>query len=179
MPIYVILAGCLQAPRRRARVTKRAQFCSSMARLAHTGTQGTGWSLRQALLAVAELPRATQLAQRVPSQRSPHHVPGCGTDMPFVSLSGKIWGRLLFWVGVGVSVWYSADMQLYSVLRAGRTSASSKPRASWWGWIVHGANHSYTAPDSSLAWIHPDSETERVLTYRLNTTQSNPDIHGI
>lgn len=42
MPIYVILAGCLQAPHRRARVTKRAQFCSSMARLAHTGTQGTG-----------------------------------------------------------------------------------------------------------------------------------------
>lgn len=69
-------------------------------------------------------------------------------------------GRLACWVGVGVSVWYFADMQLYSVFRAGRTSASSEPGASLLGWILHRANHSYTAPGSLLAWIHPDSETE-------------------
>lgn len=156
--------GCLPAPRRRAPApTNRFGSASSTARSAPAGPQGTGWSLCQPL----SLGWRGGCCRGLRSWHGECHLRNLCTAFqdvaqtcllsPYLRKCARAAG-LLGW-GRCVCMEF-ADMQLYSVFRAGRTSASSEPGASLLGWILHRANHSYTAPGSLLAWIHPDSETE-------------------
>lgn len=88
-------------------------------------------------------------------------------------------GWLAYWVRVGVSVWYFADSCNFILCCELVGISQLQARSKLLGWIVHHANHSYTAPCSLLAWIHPDWETAWVLTYQQNTMQTNPDVRGI
>lgn len=156
--------GCLPAPRRRAPApTNGFGSASSTARSAQAGPRGQAgpsaslfrWDGGEGAAAGCAAGMVSAISEiSAPRSRTWHRHAFC------LLICENARGRLACWVGVGVSVWYFADMQLYSVFRAGRTSASSEPGASLLGWILHRANHSYTAPGSLLAWIHPDSETE-------------------
>lgn len=185
MPIYpavevVTVAGCILAPCGTPLVpTRWLSPEGSVAGLAQHWVLAPQSGFFDGAEA-AVLPLAPAQAPWVLSQKSLHPVPGHGTDTPLVSLPQN-WARVAGVLGMGrcLRMVFCRQMQLYSVLWAVRASASTKPGTSLLGWIVHRADHSCTAPGSLLAWIHPDSETEWVLTYRQNTTQTNPDIHGI